>query len=164
MKWGVDAWRKQGDSWEKEKRQAGWDDWLFEPKIDVLLQITPREWFRTRGLGRHPHGYVWIYGARHDQESGTWLGLLGRPLRPGIWNSTNPALGRATYLYEAGHKYPDIIQFARPERGDFRLEKRKVEWNPNPAAIGFEKPGSIVLDPDSMPVREVESVTAATRR
>ena len=156
---GLDAWRLRDGTWIREPRHISWEDWGFEPDIEVLLAMTPAELLLTRGLGRHPEGYAWLYGARSDRAPAPWFGLLPDPLRLAIWNSTHERIGRVEYRYEGKHRYPDHIRFDRG-RDVFSLHRTSTRWNP-PKPLAPRIPAAIAATPPNFPPRP-EDVTRPT--
>lgn len=152
-KWGLDTWQMRQGVWKKSpRRQATWEDWLFEPRVDVLLQLTSNEYFAVSGLGKHKEGYAWIYGARHDLDAGPWFSLLRDPIRLGAWTSSNEDIGKIELAYAPKEFYPKQIVFERQHRAAYRLSRQALNWRNLPAR-GFEKPDEITLEPARMPVR-----------
>lgn len=163
-KWAERLWVQEADGRLRAGRRThpNWDDWVFEPRVDALLDMTPRQAFATRGLGRHDDQYLWLFGARHTKAKGWWFGLLRDPIRLGLWRSSNPRIGRVRLEYDRGHKYPDRIRFSRRNMPDYVLEKRDVRWNPDPVALGFRIPRPVSAYSPPPRVEAQESITETT--
>lgn len=151
-KWGLDVWvESSGRVRQGLRREASWDDWLFEPNVEVLLKLAPATWRYERGLGRYNDTFMWLFGARHDRAAGEWLGLLGTPLRAAAWQSANDQIGRVWFEYNGDNRYPDEIRFERPGRNSFVLRKIDAVWNPDAQAHGFTPPPQVRWNPEHQP-------------
>jgi len=162
--YGSQIWRKsQAGHWKPRPRKtADWDDWAFEPLIDVLLQLTPAQLLSRRGLGHDRDHYEWIYGGRSERSAPPWFSLIGDPVRISQWVSDSKKLGFVRFKYQGTHKYPDIILFKREARPDFLLIKTDVQWvsdRSDPMPV----PSELKLDPKTLPIRP-EAVTTTTHQ
>lgn len=165
-KWGADSWHFREQTWKKAPRKhAGWEDWLFEPKAEILLHLTQQETLSTSGLGLHPEGQLWLYGARHQNQPTAWFGLLRDSIRLGAWHSTNDEIGQIEFRYDPGERYPKEIKFQRQNRPQYQLTRRALIWKPANSR-GFQKPASINLDARRLPPRPApaQHVTSTTSR
>lgn len=163
-KWGQRIWLFGGDEpTQGRRREAGWDDWLFEPWAEILIALEPRETFTVSGLGRFPEGMLWVIGGRHEAAPGRWLALEESPFRLRRWRSDRPEAPALVADYEGRAQYPSHLTFERVGRPPARYRRTAVEARPHLERLGWGIPEAVLAAPQVRPA-DPGLVGAATAR
>lgn len=163
-KWGTRIWLLgDGDGTTGRRREAGWDDWLFEPWAEVLFALEPPGTFSRQGLGRFPEGLLWVIGGRHEAASGRIVALEESPLRMRRWRTDRSDGTSLIASYEGRERYPAGLRFERGGTVELDMRRTGAVQRPDAAAIGWQPPEAVERSAQTRPVDPAAGASGAPR-